>query len=38
MSLIAVFMVSAVHTETQIDQTMNTFENALRNLWAEGMV
>ena len=33
-----VFMVSAVHTEAQIDQTIDAFEHALRALRAEGIV
>jgi hypothetical protein len=31
-------MVSAVHTEAQIDRTIDAFENALRDLRAEGIV
>ncbi len=33
-----VFMVSAAHTEAQIDRTIDAFENALRDLRAEGIV
>jgi glutamate-1-semialdehyde aminotransferase len=33
-----VFMVSAVHTEAQIDRTIDAFEQALRDLRAEGIV
>jgi glutamate-1-semialdehyde aminotransferase len=33
-----VFMVLAVHTEAQIDRTIDAFANALRDLRAEGMV
>jgi hypothetical protein len=33
-----VFMVSAVHTEAQIDRTIDAFENALHDLRAEGIV
>jgi glutamate-1-semialdehyde aminotransferase len=33
-----VFMVSAVHTEAQIDRTIDAFANALRDLRAEGIV
>jgi glutamate-1-semialdehyde 2,1-aminomutase len=33
-----VFMVSAVHTEAQIDRTIDAFEHALRDLRAEGIV
>jgi glutamate-1-semialdehyde aminotransferase len=33
-----VFMVSAVHTEAQIDRTIDAFEHALRDLRAEGLV
>jgi glutamate-1-semialdehyde aminotransferase len=33
-----VFMVSAVHTEAQIDRTIDAFAHALRDLRAEGLV